>query len=255
MKIVTFYSFKGGVGRSLTLLNVAYQLSRQRGQQIGLIDLDIEAGGLNQILKEPVSEGRDLLSFLLPSNRDISRLSEYVLDISFKKREQPRVFLLPTITDSVLLDEIRWDRATQRFLLDELFPIFGRTYHLDYLLIDTRSGLSEFSTVALKVADLEILVCRLDKQNRYGIKRIVQVCRAASKPFKIVVSACPTEKRTDQVRGFEKTVKAKVDIILPHVESLYYDEVIISKTEPNSRLGMKYASLATIIHEEFHATK
>lgn len=254
MKIVTFYSFKGGVGRSLGLINVAYNLSQKRGQKIGLIDLDIEAGGLNHILKKGTSQERDLLSLLVPTNRDLSKLGEYVLEIPFRKNVQPRVFLLPTITDSALLDRIRWDKAAQRFLSDDLIPTFGRDYQLDYLLIDSRSGLSEFATFALKVANLEILVCRLDIQNRYGVKRIVKVCRAASKPFKIVVSACPNERRTDQIRSFEKEIEAKVDFILPYVSRLYYKEVIISKEEPNNRLAKKYSLLAAAI-EELRATK
>jgi MinD-like ATPase involved in chromosome partitioning or flagellar assembly len=254
MKIVTFYSFKGGVGRSLTLLNVAYQLS-QLGQRIGLIDLDIEAGGLNHILRQGTIEENDLLSLLLPTNRDLSKLGDYVLEIRFQKREQPRVFLLPTISDSNLLDQIRWDKVTERFLSDELFPTFGRTYKLDYLLIDSRSGLSEFSTFSLKIADLEVLVCRLDTQNRYGIKRIVTICKAASKPFKIVVSACPDEGRAVHVRSFEKEVEAKADVVLPYVSRLYYEETIISKKEPESELSKGYSLLSTAIHGSLNATK
>lgn len=254
MKIVTFYSFKGGVGRSLTLLNVAYQLS-QLGQKIGLIDLDIEAGGLNHILKEGTGEEKDLLSLLLPTNRDLSKLDEYVLEIAFRKKEQPLVFLLPTVSDSKLLDQIKWDKATQRFLSDELFPTFGRTYKLDYLFIDSRSGLSEFSTFSLKIADLEVLVCRLDTQNRYGIKRIVAICKAASKPFKIVVSACPADGRAEHVKSFGKEIEAKVDVVLPYVSRLYYEEVIISKKDPNNELSKEYSFLSTVIHGVFNATK
>src|SRR5438105_4030071 len=68
LKIVAFYSFKGGVGRSLSLLNVACQLSR-RGLRIGLVDLDIEACGLNHILQMPARDDQDLLSLLVPENR------------------------------------------------------------------------------------------------------------------------------------------------------------------------------------------
>src|SRR5262249_41021891 len=42
---ITFYSFKGGVGRTLALVNVAAQLAR-RGRKVLLVDFDLEAPGL-----------------------------------------------------------------------------------------------------------------------------------------------------------------------------------------------------------------
>lgn len=46
-KIVTFYSFKGGVGRSFILANVAALLA-MRGRKVLCIDWDLEAPGLNK---------------------------------------------------------------------------------------------------------------------------------------------------------------------------------------------------------------
>ncbi len=249
MKIINFYSFKGGVGRSLSLVNVAYQLS-QKGQRVGLIDLDVEAGGLNHILNVSVSDGRDLLALLTAPKDDEFNLEEYVHEVAFRRDEVPRVFLLPTISDSNLLDEINWDEATQRFISDELLPMMRRVYSLDYILIDSRSGLSTFAALALKIAEMEILVCRLDAQNRYGIKRIVEICRAASKQYKIVVSACPQEKQSQNVARFEKEINAKVDYVLPYVPDLYYEEFVMSKRNPNHNLSKKYFELASSIHSE-----
>jgi MinD-like ATPase involved in chromosome partitioning or flagellar assembly len=248
MKIVNFYSFKGGVGRSLSLVNVAYQLS-QKGQRVGLIDLDIEAGGLCHILKIYARSDRDLLALLAPDNRDLTNIGEYVREVRFRGKESPRVFLLPTVTDSNLLDQIIWNEATQQFISAELVPTFGKLYELDYILMDSRSGISKFAALALKIADLEILVCRLDAQNRYGIKRIVEVCGAASKPFKIVVSACPVQKRKTNVRRFEHEVGAKVDYVMPYLADLYYEEFIISKRDPQHQLAKDYVSLAADIHK------
>ncbi len=42
---VTFYSYKGGLGRSLTLLNVAAEL-RRCGKRVVVVDLDLEAPGI-----------------------------------------------------------------------------------------------------------------------------------------------------------------------------------------------------------------
>ena len=44
--IFTFYSFKGGVGRSLAVMNVAYTLAG-RGRHVLVVDMDLEAPGLS----------------------------------------------------------------------------------------------------------------------------------------------------------------------------------------------------------------
>jgi MinD-like ATPase involved in chromosome partitioning or flagellar assembly len=247
MHVVTFYSFKGGVGRSLCLLNVAYHFARNKGQRVGLLDLDIEASGLSHMLRKSVRADRDLLHLLEPGNRDVSLLEQYVLDVSFDDSSSASCFLLPTVADSILLDRLVWDLATHRFLSSELLPAFARLYHLDYILVDARSGLAASSTSALKLADLEVLVCRLDIQNRYGIKRLVEVCRAASRPFRVVVSACPKQGQRDALKSFEKEIEASVNCLLPYEPRLYYEELILSHTEPKHPLSRLYGQLAADI--------
>jgi Tfp pilus assembly protein PilF len=68
--IFTFYSFKGGVGRSLAAANVAYTLAGW-GRHVLLIDMDLEAPGLSSFLArngelDPPNPTRqnDVLSFL-----------------------------------------------------------------------------------------------------------------------------------------------------------------------------------------------
>ena len=46
MYITTFYSFKGGVGRTMALVNVAVELVRQ-GRRVLAVDFDLEAPGLD----------------------------------------------------------------------------------------------------------------------------------------------------------------------------------------------------------------
>src|SRR5437879_1661981 len=45
MFVTTFYSYKGGVGRSMALANVASELA-QRGKSVLVADFDLEAPGL-----------------------------------------------------------------------------------------------------------------------------------------------------------------------------------------------------------------
>lgn len=73
--IFTFYSYKGGVGRSMALLNVAYTL-HSLGRHVLVVDLDLEAPGVSGFLRryeelEATDEHKpdvvDLLSDLMPA--------------------------------------------------------------------------------------------------------------------------------------------------------------------------------------------
>jgi MinD-like ATPase involved in chromosome partitioning or flagellar assembly len=50
MYTITFYSFKGGVGRSLALANVGAHLALT-GRKVLLVDFDLEAPGLDTFSK------------------------------------------------------------------------------------------------------------------------------------------------------------------------------------------------------------
>jgi len=46
--VITFYSFKGGVGRTMALVNTAAELAR-RGRKVLVVDFDLEA--TNRVLE------------------------------------------------------------------------------------------------------------------------------------------------------------------------------------------------------------
>jgi len=59
-KIITFYSYKGGVGRSMTLANVAWILA-SNGRRVLVIDWDLEAPGVHRYFM-PFLPDRDLIT-------------------------------------------------------------------------------------------------------------------------------------------------------------------------------------------------
>ncbi|MGH9336759.1 MAG: AAA family ATPase, partial [Vicinamibacteria bacterium] len=59
-RIVTFYSYKGGTGRSMAVANVAWILA-SNGKRVLTIDWDLEAPGLHRYF-HPFLEDKDLTS-------------------------------------------------------------------------------------------------------------------------------------------------------------------------------------------------
>jgi hypothetical protein len=76
-KIVTFYSFKGGVGRTMALVNTAYVLARD-GYRVLMVDFDLEAPGMTyffaaQVERRPPQVQRDALDLLLEAKRSFAK--------------------------------------------------------------------------------------------------------------------------------------------------------------------------------------
>lgn len=60
---ITFYSFKGGVGRSMALINVA-GIMASRGLRVLAVDLDLEAPGLSYLVSKPEHGQNSALGFV-----------------------------------------------------------------------------------------------------------------------------------------------------------------------------------------------
>src|SRR4051794_40470897 len=73
-RIVTFYSYKGGTGRSMALANVAWILAANR-KRVAVIDWDLEAPGLHRYfhpyLEDPdLTESSGVIDFVMAYARE-----------------------------------------------------------------------------------------------------------------------------------------------------------------------------------------
>ncbi|MCX7049795.1 MAG: AAA family ATPase [Candidatus Sumerlaeota bacterium] len=74
-QVTTFYSFKGGVGRTMALVNVAHVLARD-GWRVLMVDFDLEAPGMTQFFADAVQAAvkkkklkKDSLQLLMDTSR------------------------------------------------------------------------------------------------------------------------------------------------------------------------------------------
>ena len=63
MYITTFYSFKGGVGRTMALVNVAVELANS-GRRVVIVDFDLEAPGIDTFDLGRPSATRGIVDFV-----------------------------------------------------------------------------------------------------------------------------------------------------------------------------------------------
>jgi hypothetical protein len=168
--IVTFYSFKGGVGRTTALAAVALLLARA-GRRVIVVDLDLEAPGLGTLLLTGIAPPDlgvvdYLLEVELTGRAPANLAPDYVViqtDRTLIGEGQGIIVLPAGRIDAAFLEKIaRLDfekLVTQHdspvvTLLEQL----RTTYTPDFILLDVRSGLHDLGGFSLNgLSHLDLL--------------------------------------------------------------------------------------------------
>src|ERR1039457_4655029 len=98
MYIITFYSFKGGVGRTMALANVALELATT-GRRVLLVDFDLEAPGLDtfDVLK-PERPTAGIVDYVTSYRQTgtAPKVSDFIYEPQISPRPSGRVWVMPT---------------------------------------------------------------------------------------------------------------------------------------------------------------
>lgn len=226
---VTFYSFKGGVGRSMALINTAGILAG-RGFRVLVIDLDLEAPGLSYLdpdAPDVSSEERaprqrplqlgfvDLLSdakehgeaadlFTLSPGDLANRYTQpYYLPEKLCEFKDGSLHIMPAGKFDghygERLDALNLHELYQDGLGEPLIRAFKKRFKeadlYDYILVDSRTGFSDEAGICTRdLADYLMILSGLNRQNVEGTCEFLKALRVATdgkKPFQIILSPVP----------------------------------------------------------------
>ncbi|MCB1954617.1 MAG: TIR domain-containing protein [Rhodocyclaceae bacterium] len=232
--ICTFYSYKGGVGRSMAMANVADVLSR-RGLKVLMIDFDLEAPGLEQFfyrgeereLRDAVRGQPGLLDLLLAykETMSVSGGGDDFRDIGrFIARIYPRrpsggcLDLMPAgqrLTAEQLaryalaLRSFDWQDFYFNWEGDLFFEWLRRSLlaQYDLVLIDSRTGVTEMGGICgYQLADVIVMMCGANHQNVDGTASMLEDFRSQpveglrrGRPLEIVVVPARVEQRAPEL--------------------------------------------------------
>ncbi len=191
MKTIAFYSYKGGVGRTLAVAHTAYWLGTQ-GKSVFMLDMDIEAPGLHyktdQFFKPvtPVAGLIDYVGHFQRNNAADRSLDSYVLALESKFGKMPSAWLMPAGNPFQpayweQLGKVEWKEflygpdkiGTLLFL--ELKAQIQQTYQPDFLLIDSRTGLTDLTSIGLELlADDAIVLGVNNPENIDGARLVIE---------------------------------------------------------------------------------
>ncbi len=237
--IVTFYSFKGGVGRTMALANIAVQLA-QRGRKVLAVDWDLEAPGLHRYFAGRVEAPRagGLLSLLHAAQSSAApppwRDYTATVDLPFGGT----LDLLPAVDRFGPRSDD--DRYPQRLEQLDWSAFFGRhdggafIEHLrgewreryDVTLIDSRTGYTDSGGVCtILLPDVVVAVFTANEQSLDGVEEAIRKAQAARQQLDVdrpPLLVVPLPSRFDgrvEVRESERWMASFTTRLAP-----YYDD-------------------------------
>ncbi|MCG8342406.1 MAG: pentapeptide repeat-containing protein, partial [Chlorobiales bacterium] len=281
---VTFYSYKGGVGRSLLAANVGV-LCAKRGKTL-LWDLDIEAPGMHNIpgLNPSYKIKGSFFEWLITwqdSRKSVKKANfDQLVSLACQTPTADKLFILPAYRDvkdgakkdfASLYQEIQWDdflvRDLERGLT--LFRLalnaFGKA-GFETIIIDSRTGITDIGgLLAALLPHVTVLVGNYGSQNTKGLAHVWKALEPATegkiKPraplpnlTRILVTS-PIADNTELRAAGEKVWKDKFGIKLSELDTIPYEENLLFTEElyaaklPDSPLAKAYGKLEQKIED------
>lgn len=121
-KLSCYYSYKGGVGRTTTMVMSAIEMAK-RGKKIVMIDFDLEAPGVASIFPDESISQYGLLDYLIESSvyGDELQIDEYMYPVSdycHVNQVGGEIYVIPAYGKVVDNDTELYRKCLMRFNLD-----------------------------------------------------------------------------------------------------------------------------------------
>ncbi len=277
----TFYSYKGGTGCSLTLLNTAVELVR-RGHPVVILDMDTGAPGMQYFpfFKKgmfPTREGFVDIAMEFLNTNCTTVNPQMISDCILSHPQYPNLHLLPTgkleeikdYTQKISL--LNWNELLGKNYRNalRLFDIIGDAiscYKPDFILIDAPGGFTDIGGLCcFRLPDMVFLVTSFSSSKLEGTRNIYDSLKNTTwldqlrdgKPLKthLVASMIPSER--PDLRKERKSRMLKQDgsewsflVEIPFNAEMAFNDTIWSVEYPDHPFCQYYKTLAEILESE-----
>ena len=241
--IVTFYSYKGGVGRSTTLASCASYLAVNQHKKIVILDCDFEAPGFtNFFLTDPCSPiySNGLVEYFVDNNEESKNVTGYCWEVSKQYSGDGEIYVFPAgnLDDSENIGDsfqtnlnhylnglTRLDFYSPDVLVDQFRSLIKQIkaqLNPDAIFIDSRTGFNDvFGISAFRLSDLVVGFFGNSTQTIPGLHFYLDVLKDENAPIMLVVnSIVPAQGRRSKFESFNK----KIDDYLNHISSAYEND-------------------------------
>ncbi len=279
MHVVTFYSFKGGVGRTLALVNIGVELANT-GRKVLLVDFDLEAPGIDTfpalIPDFPCSGVVDYISDYLSSGAPPD-FAKYHYQANCVQSGDGKLWVMPagkrTSDYGEKLSNIDWAELYQKrsgfLLMEDLKLKWQESLNPDYVLVDSRTGHTEVGGICTRqLPDTTVVFFIPNEQNLEGVGSVVDAIKrenaenVAKINIELVASNVPSLDDEHQIlrammRKFQNRLaepgsarrRPPVSTINRYDSMHLLNQTIFVTERPQSRLAKQYRSLLNRIVE------
>lgn len=191
--VVTFYSYKGGTGRTLALANIGALLCRW-GYKVLCIDWDLEAPGLHLYYDSWITtKRRSGLTELIHSHIEGTRVNwkDFLTRVQFPDTKLPLQLLTAGRQDQTYVQRMQaldWTELYQKHdfgnFLEDLRNQWKKQF--DFILIDSRTGITDIGGICtVQLPDLLVLLFTANLQSFNGALDVMERARRTrnSLPF------------------------------------------------------------------------
>lgn len=246
--IVTFYSYKGGMGRTTTMISYAIDLAVNQDKKVFVIDCDLEAPGylnfFNLSKHQGLVEGKvnGLVEFLcdcsFTKNTDVLNIGDYCINVSAGNEDKEaallqNIYIMPAGNlnekseldgDSNRTDYLeglsRLNLSDEQTLVEGFGTLISKVKEVigpDIILIDSRTGFNDIiGTATMYLSDMVVGFFGFNEQTVPGIFSLLDNYYKSETNYKlqIVSSILPME-------GASELVDNERNLILRYIQNNY----------------------------------
>ena len=189
--VICFYSYKGGVGRTTALLQVAYTLAAQ-GKNIVLIDFDIEAPSFHLLFKKWIDDPKygikyGLVDYLYERMASVDpeeykiKITDVFTTIKVNETLNGNIYVVPAtvkLTNQYIfkLAQLHSNIIFENEYVEEFIDALASRLKFNTVFIDTRTGINQWGAFPLLgFADQIVLVAYPNEENVEGLTNIIEL--------------------------------------------------------------------------------
>lgn len=239
MYVCTFYSFKGGVGRTMALVNVAAELAKRK-KRVLVVDFDIEAPGISTFEEFSREQGApgivDYVTDYL-KNGEAPLAQEYITKCEQIAPDAGEIFLMgPGRQDTeygTRLHQINWHDLYQRragfLLFEDLKAQWKEQIRPDYVLIDSRTGHTDIGGICTRQLPHAVAIMfSPNRQNLTGLRKIVQ------------------DIRTEKTRLGQKTIQ--IHFTMSNIPDIDDEQDVLAKMVDEFKFSLNIENISATLH-------
>lgn len=242
-KVVTVFSNKGGVGKTVLATNIAHEIACQTKEKVALIDLNLQLGDITTFLELAPTFNA---SYVI---KNLDKIDNDDILSTFEKYKDTDLYVLSDPQDLIEAQDVTSEDITN--LLNVLKEIFA------YIIIDTTSSFDERTITALNNSDIILHPMIINMPAIRNTQRCFDAFKKLNyhqDKIKIIANRV-MENDEIKIDDVEKTLNQKVYFKIPNNYSAIIGAInkgyAVSEINSSSNIAKSFGKLAALLTDNF----